>query len=115
MIAPFRELFALIISDGNFYLSEYLLADLADRCAQRRNRSRGVEVEHGHEIFRFHVGFRLQFASAHEHIGDAGFCSVSELYLGVELIIPIKIGIVNVVEDVPLVIHPVFLYKLGSR
>lgn len=63
----------------------------------------------------FKVGFRLQSASAHEHIGDAGFCSVSELYLDVELIIPIKIGIVNVVEDVPLVIHPVFLYKLGSR
>ena len=49
ILAPF----ALIISDGNFYLSEYLLADLADRRTQRRNRSRGVEVEHGHKIFRF--------------------------------------------------------------
>jgi len=110
ILAPF----ALIISDGNFYLSEYLLADLADRRAQRCNRSRGIEVEHGHKIFRFHVGFWLQSASAHEHIGDAGFCSVSELYLCVELIIPVKIGIVNVVEDVPLVIRPVFPCKLGS-
>ena len=37
-----------------------------------------------------------------------------QLYLGVELIIPIKIRIVNVVENVPFVILPVFLYKLGS-
>ena len=65
ILAPF----ALIISDGNFYLPEYLLADLADRRAQRRNRSRGVEVEHGHEIFRFQIDFRFQPASAHEHIG----------------------------------------------
>jgi len=110
ILAPF----ALIISDGNFYLSEYLLADLADRRAQRRNRSRGVEVEHGHEIFRFKIGFRLQSAPAHQHVGNADFCGVPELHLGVELIIPIKIGIVNVVENVPLVIRPIFLCKLGS-
>ena len=106
--------FALIISDGNFYLSEYLLTDLADRRAQRRNRSRGVEVEHGHKIFRLQIGFRLQPASAHKHVGDADFCGVPELYLGVELIIIVKIGIVNVVENVPFVICPIFSCKLGG-
>ena len=100
ILAPF----ALIISDGNFYLFEYLLADLADRRAQRRNRSRGVEVEHGHEIFRFHVGFRFQPSPAHQHVGDSDFCGISELHLDVELIIPVKIGIVNVAENIPLVI-----------
>jgi len=111
ILAPF----ALIISDGNFYLSEYLLADLADRRAQRCNRSRGVEVEHGHEIFRFQIGFRLQSAPAHQHVGNADFCGISELHLGVELIIPVKIGIVNVVENIPLVICPILSCKLGSR
>ena len=106
--------FALIISDGNFYLSEYLLADLADRRAQRRNHSRGVEFEHRHKIFRFQIGFRFQPAPAHQHVGDADLCGISELHLGVELIIPIKIGIVNVVENVPFVILPVFLCKPGG-
>ena len=108
ILAPF----ALIISDGNFYLSEYLLADLTDRCAQRRNRSRGVEVEHRHEIFRFQIGFRLQSSPAHQHIGDTDLCGVPELHLGVELIIPVKIGIVNVAENVSLVICPIFSCKL---
>ena len=111
---PFRAVFALIISYGDFDLPQNLFVDLADRRAQRRNRSRGVEVEHGHEIFRFKIGFRLQSAPAHQHVGNADFCGVPELYLGVELIIPIKIGIVNVVENVPLVIRPIFLCKLGS-
>ena len=91
-----------------------MLADLADRRAQRRNRSRGVEVEHRHEIFRFQIGFRLQPAPAHQHVGDADLCGISELHLGVELIIVVKIGIVNVVENIPLVICPVFFCKLGG-
>lgn len=91
-----------------------MLADLADRRAQRRNRSWGVEVEHGHKIFRFQIDFRFQPTPAHEHVGDADFYGVSELYLGVELIIPIKIGIVNVVENVTFVICPICSCKLGG-
>ena len=42
MVAPFRELFALIILDGDADLPQHLLVHLADRRSQRPNRGRGI-------------------------------------------------------------------------
>ena len=65
MLAPFRELFALIISDGNANLPQHLLIDLADRRSQCANGSRGVEVKNRHQLFQDSKLFLFVFAHHH--------------------------------------------------
>ena len=50
--------FALCISDGNADLPQHLLVDLADRCSQRPDGGRGVEIKDRHEIFVVEVQFK---------------------------------------------------------
>lgn len=50
MVAPFRDLFALVVFDGSLDLPQHLLAQLAHRRPQGSNGRRGVEVEDGHEV-----------------------------------------------------------------
>ena len=71
MFAPFLVGFALCISDGNADLPQHLLVDLADRCSQRPDGGRGVEIKDRHEIFVVEVAFRLQSAAGHQSVGDA--------------------------------------------
>ena len=60
----------LIVLDGGANLPQNLLIDLADRCAQRPNRGRGIEIENRHEVLMLEVVFRLQPAAGHQSIGD---------------------------------------------
>ena len=87
MIAPFRELFALIVSDGDADLPQHLLVDLADCRSQRPNGGRGVEVENRHEIFVAEILFRLQPAAGHEGVGDADGSGGLKLHFDVKFII----------------------------
>ena len=50
MVAPFRDLFALVVFDGSLDLPQHLLAQLAHRSSQGSDGRRGVEVEDGHEV-----------------------------------------------------------------
>ena len=87
MIAPFRELFALIISDGNADLPQHLLIDLADRRSQRTDGSRGVEVENRHKVLVGKIAFRLQSAAGHQGVGNADGSGCLKLYFDVKFII----------------------------
>ena len=87
MIAPFRELFALIISDGDTDLPQHLLVCLADRRAQRPDYSGGVEVEDRHEVLMAEILLRLQPAAGHQGVGDADGGGCLELHFDVKFII----------------------------
>ena len=87
MIAPFRELFALIISDGDADLPQHLLVQLADCRSQRPNGGRGVEVENSHKIVMAEILFRLQSTAGHEGVGNADGSGGLKLYFDVILII----------------------------
>ncbi|MBT9800106.1 hypothetical protein GPL27_28775, partial [Hungatella hathewayi] len=68
LFAPFLVGFALCISDGDADLPQHLLVDLADRCSQRPDGGRGVEIKDRHEIFVVEVAFRLQSAAGHQSV-----------------------------------------------
>lgn len=55
---------------------------------------------------------RFKPAAGHERVGDADGGGALEGRSYVELIIPVKKGIVNDGEDIPLIVPPVFLRKL---
>ena len=83
LLAPFLVGFALCISDGNADLPQHLLVDLADRCSQRPDGGRGVEIKDRHEIFAVEVasvsythlsGDLIHIAALGKHIG--GFLRV---------------------------------------
>lgn len=62
-----------------------------------------------------HVFFRLQSAAAEHRIGDAGGSDFLELDSDVVIIVPLKPRIVNDVEEVLLIIGPVFIRKRSRR
>ena len=85
MFAPFLVGFALCISDGDADLPQHLLVDLADRCSQRPDGGRGVEIKDRHEIFVVEVAFRLQSAAGHQSVSDADGGGCLELHSDVIL------------------------------
>lgn len=87
LLAPFLVGFAFCISDGDTYLPQHLLADLADRCSQRPDSGRGVEIKDRHEIFVVEVAFRLQSTAGHQGISDADGGGCLKLHSDVILII----------------------------
>lgn len=105
-------MFALILSDGDLDLPQHLLIDGADRRAKLCRRRRGIPVKNTQEILMLKVFVRLQAAAGHEGVGDADGGGVAEGHAYVEIIIAVKERIVNDVEDVPLVAHPVFVGEL---
>ncbi|MFQ7640559.1 MAG: hypothetical protein ACLRLO_06085 [Enterocloster sp.] len=109
LLAPFLVGFALCISDGNADLPQHLLVDLADRCSQRPDGGRGVEIKDRHEIFVVEVAFRLQSTAGHQSVSDADGGGCLELHSDVILIIFLQKGTVNDVEEVLLMFSPVFL------
>lgn len=58
------------------------------------------------------VVFGLQSAPGQERVRDADGGGVSERHSDIEIIIAVKKGIVNDVEDVPLIVVPIFVGKL---
>ncbi len=61
------------------------------------------------------IGFRLQATAGHQRIGDADRCGTSESHSDVEIIILLQKTIVNDVEDVTLVFHPILVGKLDRN
>ena len=114
MFAPFLVGFALCISDGNADLPQHLLVDLADRCSQRPDGGRGVEIKDCHEIFVVEVAFRLQSAAGHQSVSDADGGGCLELHSDVILIIFLQKGTVNDIEEVLLMLRPVFLSQFSG-
>ena len=104
----------LVGSDGPFHFTEHLGRYLADRRTQHIGRRLGIEVEHIHEIFRLKTALRVLHAAGAEHILDAGLRRPPKGHPYVELIIPVKEGIVNDAEDVPLVCLPIFVCKMDG-
>ncbi|MDE6589737.1 MAG: hypothetical protein K2K53_05210, partial [Oscillospiraceae bacterium] len=105
----------LVGSDGPFNLTEYLGGYLADRRTQHIGRRLGIEVEHVHEIFRLEVALRVLHTAGIEHILDTRFRRPPKGHLYVELIIPVKKGIVNDAEDAVLVFFPIRSGKAGGN
>ena len=87
MVAPFRELFALIILDGDADLPQHLLVHLTDRRSQRPNRGRGIEIENRHEVLMLEILLRIQPTSGHQGVGDADGGGRLELDFDVEIIV----------------------------
>lgn len=115
MFAPFfLGGFALCISDGDADLPQHLLVDLADRCSQRPDGGWGVEIKDRHEIFVVKVAFRLQSAAGHQSVSDADGGGCLELHSDVILIIFLQKGTVNDIEEVLLMLRPVFLSQFSG-
>ena len=114
MFAPFLVGFALCISDGDADLPQHLLVNLADRCSQRPDGGRGVEIKDRHEIFVVEVAFRLQSAAGHQSVSDADGGGCLELHSDVILIIFLQKGTVNDIEKVLLMLCPVFLGQFSG-
>ena len=114
MFAPFLVGFALCISDGDADLPQHLLVNLADHCSKRPDSCRGIEIKDRHEIFVVEVAFRLQSTAGHQSISDTdgGYCL--ELYSDVKLIIFLQKGTVNDIEEVLLMLRPVFLSQFSG-
>ena len=87
MGSPFFDGLTLGISDGNADLPQHLLVDLADRCSQRPDGGRGVEIKDRHEIFVVEVAFWLQSAARHQGVGNADGGGCLKLYFDVKFII----------------------------
>ena len=94
---PFRAVFALIISYGDFDLPQNLFIDLADRRAEGCHRARGVEIKDAEKILVFKVILRPHPAAGHEGVGDADRRGVFERHLDVVIIILLQVcaGIVS--------------------
>ena len=114
MFAPFLVGFTLCISDGNADLPQHLLVDLTDRCSQRPDGGRGVEIKDCHEIFVGEVAFRLQSAAGHQSVSDTDGGGCLELHSDVILIIFLQKGTVNDIEEVLLMLRPIFLGQFSS-
>ena len=109
--APFHEFLALIISDSCSDFPQHLLIDIAHRRAQRRRCIRRIEIEDAHKIFMFKVVVRVKSAAAHQGIADADLRGMSKGHLDVEFIIFLKKRILKDVENIALIVVPVFLGK----
>ena len=115
MVAPFRELFALIILDGDADLPQYLLVYLADRRAQRPHGGGGVEVEDRHEILMAEILLRLQPTAGHQGVGDADGGGGLELDFDVEFIVLLQERTVNDIAEVLLMLVPILTGQLSGH
>ena len=114
MLAPFLAGFALCISDVDADLPQHLLVNLTDRCSQRPDSCRGIEIKDRHEIFVVEVAFRFQSTAGHQSVSDTDGGCCLELYSDVKLIIFLQKGTVNDIEEVLLMLRPIFLGQFSS-
>ena len=115
MVAPFLYGFALRISDSNADLPQHLLVNLADRCSERPDSCRGIEIKDCHKIFMVKVSFRFQSTPGHQCISDTDGGCCLELYSDVKLIIFLQKGTVNDIEKVLPILCPVFFCQLSGN
>ncbi len=109
---PSRAFLALIPFDCDLDLPQDLFAGLAHRHTKSGNGAFGVEIEDTQKILVLEVV--LQAAAGQQRIGDADRGGVLKCRAYVKGIIPLQEGAVNVVEDVILVVGPVFPRKPGG-
>ena len=105
-------MFALIIFNGDFDLPEYLLRDLAGGRPQRGDGGGGVEVKDTQKILMLKSFVGVDAAAFHQHVGDAYRSGLPKCHAYVKFIVILQKAIVNVVEDVAPVVHPVFVGHL---
>ena len=115
VVAPFRELFALIILDGDADLPQHLLVHLADRRSQRPNRGRGIEIENRHEVLMLEILFRIQPTAGHQGVSDADGGGGLKLDFDVEIIVLLQERTVNDVAEVLLVLVPILTRQLSGH
>ena len=115
MVAPFRELFALIILDGDADLPQHLLVHLADRCAQRPNRGRGIEIENRHEVLMLEILVCIQPTAGHQGVGDADGGGGLKLDFDVEIIVLLQKRTVNDIAEVLLMLVPILTGQLSGH
>ena len=103
---------ALVVSDSDFDLPKHLLIAFTDRRTECRDGGRRVEIKDAQEVFVFKPFVGLHVAPAHQRIGDTDRRGVAELYSDVVYIVLFQIRIRNVVENVALMLVPVFVREL---
>ncbi|MCI6935094.1 MAG: hypothetical protein MR762_00330 [Clostridiales bacterium] len=113
--APFRELFALIVLDGDADLPQHLLVHLADRRSQRPNRGRGIEIENRHEVLMLEILVCIQSAAGHQGVGDADGGGGLKLDFDVEFIVLLQERTVNDVAEVLLMLVPILTRQLSGH
>ena len=105
---------ALIVLDGDADLPQNLLVDLADRCAQRPNRGRGIEIENRHEVLMLEILFRIQSTARHQGIGDTDGGGGLKLDFDVVIIVLRQERTVNDIAEVSLMIVPILTRQLSG-
>ena len=105
---------ALIVLDGDADLPQNLLVDLADRCAQRPNRGRGIEIENRHEVLMLEILFRIQPTARHQGIGDTDGGGGLKLDFDVVIIVLRQERTVNDIAEVSLMIVPILTRQLSG-
>ena len=113
--APFRELFALIVLNGDADLPQHLLVDLADRCSQSADGGRGIEIENRHEIFMAEILLRFQPTAGHQGVGNADGSGRLKLDFDVEIIVLLQERTVNDVVEVLLMLVPILTRQLSGH
>lgn len=100
-------LFTLILLDGYLDLPQDLFAALTDGRPQLCHCVQGVEVEHTQKVLVLKMGFRLQTAAGHKHIGGADGSRLPELHSDVDAIIPLQETTVNDTGQLTSMFRPV--------
>ncbi|WP_233452782.1 hypothetical protein [Caproicibacter fermentans] len=85
--APFRDVFALIIFNGDFDLPQHPFACLTDRRAEGGDGIRRVEIKDAQKVLMLKVFVGFQPAAGQNRVSDADRGGISELRSDVELII----------------------------
>ena len=106
---------ALIVLDGDADLPQHLLIHLADRCAQRPNRGRGIEIENRHEVLMLEILFRIQPTAGHQGVGNADGGGGLKLDFDVEIIVLLQERTVNDVAEVLLMLVPILTRQFSSH
>ena len=86
-------------------------AYLADRRAEGSHGLGRVPLEDRLVVLRLEVVFRLEAAAPEQRVGYADGGGIAEGHSYVEVIVLLKRGTVNDVEDVPAVAHPILVRK----
>ena len=101
--------------DGDTDLPQHLLIHLADRCAQRPNRGRGIEIENWHEVLMLEILICIQPAAGHQGVGDADGGGGLKLDFDVEIIVLLQERTVNDVAEVLLMLVPILTGQLSGH
>ena len=119
MLRPFclclQACFAFIVLDGDLDLPQHLLTGVTDNRAERGNGIAGIEVEYAQKVLVLKIVAGVQSAAGHERVGGADSCRVLERHPYIVIIILFQERVSKDVENVAVVVVPVFGYELRSN